>query len=156
MQYTTLGRQLLLATLVSVVAVGCSSTQEIEEKPIVVVNTPEPMPAPEPEPVVEVQTAPVVESTVVPNGSYEVARGDSLWRISAKSAIYGNPYHWPMIYKTNRHQIKDADLIYPGQVLEIERNATTSQMEAAVAHARHRGAWSLGEIEESDRRYLVE
>jgi len=86
--------------------------------------------------------------------SYTVSRGDSLWGISAKSDIYGNPYQWPLIYKANRNKIKDADLIYPGQQLDIERNASAADVDAAINHARTRGAWSLGVVEDSDMAYL--
>ncbi len=84
----------------------------------------------------------------------EVVRGDSLWSISGKPDVYNNPYEWPLIYKANRDQIKDADLIYPGQVLSVDRNPTAAEVDAAVDHARHRGAWSIGVVEESDRNYL--
>lgn len=87
--------------------------------------------------------------------SYEVVRGDSLWKISGKAQIYGNSYQWPLIYKANRDKVKDADLIYPRQVLKINREATRGQIDAAVRHARTRGAWSLGVVEESDRDYLA-
>ena len=46
--------------------------------------------------------------------SYSVVRGDNLWSISGKDEVYADPYQWPLIYKTNRNKIKDADLIYPG------------------------------------------
>jgi nucleoid-associated protein YgaU len=84
----------------------------------------------------------------------EVASGDSLWSISGKSDVYNNPYQWPLIYKANRGKIKDADLIYPGQVLSVDRNPTAAEVEAAVDHARNRGAWSIGVVEDSDRNYL--
>ncbi|HEY0635161.1 MAG TPA: LysM peptidoglycan-binding domain-containing protein [Gammaproteobacteria bacterium] len=87
-------------------------------------------------------------------GDYTVVRGDSLWHISGKSEVYGNPYQWPLIYKANRSKIKDADLIYPGQQLTIDRNASDADIKAAVNHAKTRGAWSLGVVEESDRAYL--
>lgn len=87
--------------------------------------------------------------------SYEVMAGDSLWRIAAQDDIYGNPYQWPLIYKANRDQIKDADLIYPGQVFNIERRASQADIDAAVDHARNRGAWALGVVEDSDLAYLA-
>jgi nucleoid-associated protein YgaU len=87
--------------------------------------------------------------------SYEVMRGDSLWRISGKSEVYGNPYQWPLLYKANRDKIKDADLIYPGQVFAIDRAASSADVDAAVNHAKTRGAWSLGVVEESDKAYLA-
>ncbi|HFQ14258.1 MAG TPA: LysM peptidoglycan-binding domain-containing protein [Gammaproteobacteria bacterium] len=87
---------------------------------------------------------------------YEVVRGDNLWDISAKPEIYDNPYQWPLIYKNNSDQIKDADLIYPGQVLDIDTNPSAADVDAAVAHARSRGSWSLGVVEESDKAYLAQ
>lgn len=87
--------------------------------------------------------------------SYTVVRGDNLWNISARGDIYGNPYQWPLIYKANRSKIKDADLIYPGQQLDIERNASAADVDAAINHARTRGAWSLGVVEDSDMNYLA-
>ena len=86
--------------------------------------------------------------------SYTVVRGDNLWDIASYRVIYGNPYQWPLIYKANADQIKDADLIYPGQVFSIPRDMSASQIEAAIQHARTRGAWSLGVVEESDQAYL--
>jgi hypothetical protein len=87
--------------------------------------------------------------------SYTVSRGDSLWGISGRGDIYGNPYQWPLIYKANRSKIKDADLIYPGQQLDIERGASQADVDAAINHARTRGAWSLGVVEDSDMAYLA-
>lgn len=92
---------------------------------------------------------------VTPGSSeYRVESGDNLWNISGMDNIYGNPYQWPLIYKANTDQIKDADLIYPGQVLAIP-SATMDEVDAAVQHAKTRGAWSVGAVEESDRDYLA-
>lgn len=46
-------------------------------------------------------------------------RRDCLWRIAEYEYIYGNPFLWPRIYKANKNQIKNPDLIYPGQVFDI-------------------------------------
>jgi len=86
---------------------------------------------------------------------YTVSRGDSLWSISGDSSVYADPYQWPLIYKANRNQIKDADLIYPGQALDIDRSASSADIDAAVSHARGRGAWAVGVTEDSDRAYLA-
>jgi len=96
---------------------------------------------------------------VVASGSaqkYEVVRGDNLWDISARPSVYDNPYQWPLVYKNNSDQIKDADLIYPGQVLDIDTNPSSADVAAAVAHAKSRGSWSLGVVEESDKAYLAQ
>lgn len=86
--------------------------------------------------------------------SYSVVGGDNLWDISGKDDVYANSYQWPLIYKNNRDKIKDADLIYPGQVFDIDQNASSSEIDAAVNHAKTRGAWSVGETEQSDMNYL--
>lgn len=98
--------------------------------------------------------APVKQSAGGKATSYSVTRGDNLWDISGKSSIYGNSYQWPLIYKTNRNKIKDADLIYPGQRLDIDQNVSSADIDAAVRHARTRGAWSVGDVEQSDLDYL--
>jgi len=90
------------------------------------------------------------------DNSYEVVGGDNLWNISAKDSIYSNPYQWPLIYKANRDQIKDADLIHPGQVFDIDRSASGADVDAAVNHAKTRGAWSVGSTEASDEAYLAQ
>ncbi|MXZ80557.1 MAG: LysM peptidoglycan-binding domain-containing protein [Gammaproteobacteria bacterium] len=83
-----------------------------------------------------------------------VAEGDNLWNIAAHEEVYFLPEQWPLIYKENLEQITDADLIYPGQVLDIPRGMAQDEIDAAVHHARNRGAWSLGPVEASDKEYL--
>ncbi len=87
---------------------------------------------------------------------YQVVSGDNLWNISGKDSIYANPYQWPLIYKANRSKIKDADLIYPGQVFDIDRSASSSDIDAAISHAKSRGAWSVGTVEATDEAYLAQ
>lgn len=88
------------------------------------------------------------------SGSYRVRSGDNLWNIAGKSSVYGDPYQWPLIYKANKSRISDADLIYPGQVFDINRAPSSAEVRAAVNHARTRGAWSAGPVEASDAAYL--
>lgn len=88
--------------------------------------------------------------------SYTVVGGDSLWGISSMDSIYADPYQWPLIYKANSDQIKDADLIFPGQVFSIDRGASAADVEAAINHAKTRGAWSVGAVEASDEAYLAQ
>jgi len=51
--------------------------------------------------------------------NYTVVRGDHLWGIARKKEHYGNPFAWPVIYRANRDQIKNPDLIFPKQVFKI-------------------------------------
>ena len=81
-------------------------------------------------------------------GSYSVVKGDTLWGIAGKSDIYGNPFEWPLIYKANAAKIHDPDLIYPGQ-------DDQAQIDAAIKHAKTRGAWKLGQPTSSDLDYLM-
>ena len=87
-------------------------------------------------------------------GSYTVRRGDSLWRISGMSDVYGDSYQWPLIYRANAEDIHDPDLIYPDQELQYEMDPSAGDVDAAIDHARTRGEWSLGEPTASDRDYL--
>ena len=103
----------------------------------------------------EALAAPLDAGATTGEDSYTVVRGDSLWNISGKSSIYGDSYQWPLIYKANRSQIKDPDLIFPGQTFDIDRNASASEIDAAINHARTRGAWSVGDVEQSDLDYLA-
>jgi nucleoid-associated protein YgaU len=95
----------------------------------------------------------VVESMSL--GSYLVESGDNLWNIAGHDSVYGNAYQWPLIYKANMDQIKDADLIFPGQSFDIPK-ANASDSAAAIKHAKNRGAWSIGETESSDLDYLAQ
>lgn len=131
----------------ALLAVGCASTEPAKEPAPETKAVTEAKPAPAPAPKAE-------EKSTLPT-SYNVVRGDHLWGISSKSTIYGNPYQWPLIYKANRDKIKDADLIEPGQVFAINRKASSSEVDAAVRHAKTRGAWKLGVVEESDTAYLA-
>ena len=53
--------------------------------------------------------------------TYTVVKGDCLWNIAKKPAIYSNPFSWPNIYKANRDQIKNPNLIYPKQEFKIPK-----------------------------------
>lgn len=53
------------------------------------------------------------------DGKITVESGASLWRIARK--IYGSGVEYLAIYKANKDQIRDPNLIYPGQVIEIPK-----------------------------------
>jgi hypothetical protein len=56
---------------------------------------------------------PIITTTVI-------SRGDSLWRISR--ANYGKGVQYRIIYRANRNQIRNPNLIYPGQILVLPTN----------------------------------
>lgn len=95
------------------------------------------------------------EAAAPANETYDVVAGDHLWGIASKERIYGNPYQWPLLYKANSDKIEDADLIHPGQTLTVARGMSSAEIDAAVQHAKTRGAWSIGTAEDSDKAYLA-
>ena len=107
------------------------------------INTSEP----EPDPTTSTGPAPI--------SRYIVQSGDHLWGISGQAQVYGDSYQWPLLYKRNRDDIYDPDLIYPGQVLHIDREASEQQIQLAIDHAKTRGAWALGVVEKADIDYLM-
>jgi LysM repeat protein len=136
----------LLWAVCAATLVGCATqttkdepAKPAEAKPVPAAQAPAAVPTPAPAP---------------QNDTYTVTRGDHLWGIAAKPVIYGDPYRWPLIYKANTDKIQDADLIEPGQVLAVNRGASTGDVTAAVKHARTRGAWKIGAVEASDKAYL--
>ena len=145
----------------------------VTPKPTVVEKVPEPSPPksdPEPQPTPakkdDVVVKELVETKKVetiepekpwvpsPLTLWVVHPGEHLWGISAHRLVYGDPYQWPLLFKRNRYQIEDADLVHAGQVLHIERNLTNAEIQRAIEHARTRGPWTLGITELSDLEYL--
>lgn len=49
--------------------------------------------------------------------SYTVEKGDSLSKIAKR--VYGKASYWQQIFEANKDNIKDPDMIYPGQVLRL-------------------------------------
>ena len=136
-------KKALLAGIVSAVVLGgCASAKQAPA-------TAEAAPAPAPAP-----AAPAAAPAAPADDVHVVVAGEHLWGISGYSQIYNDPYQWPLIFKRNRDQIKDADLIYPGQELKIQRDLNEEQVMQAIEHAKTRGAWSLGPTEQSDLDYL--
>jgi nucleoid-associated protein YgaU len=57
-------------------------------------------------------------AVVVPKiATITVSRGDSLWRISRRA--FGDGTHYAMVFRANREQIRNPNLIYPGQVFVL-------------------------------------
>ncbi len=51
------------------------------------------------------------------SGKAIIRGGDNLWTIASR--VYGTGYRYTTIYRANRDQIRNPDLIYPGQVFEL-------------------------------------
>ena len=57
------------------------------------------------------------ERILVRKGQVIVQPGNSLWRIAR--ATYGSGLRFTVIYNANKDQIRDPDVIFPGQVFAI-------------------------------------
>ncbi|HHJ81277.1 MAG TPA: DUF4398 domain-containing protein [Candidatus Tenderia electrophaga] len=81
--------------------------------------------------------------------TYVVNKNDSLWKIAAKNSVYGDPWLWPLILKNNINQIKTADFISPGLVLNIDKKPSPTDVNTAIQYAKQRGHVSAQQLDSS-------
>jgi LysM repeat protein len=83
--------------------------------------------------------------------TYTVRPGDTLSGISQQ--VYGNAGDWPEVYAANRGTVADANLIYPGEVLDLpgyqprharDAPAPVPQVAAAQQHGGEAAGGTLG------------
>ncbi|HEY5039948.1 MAG TPA: hypothetical protein VIJ93_12835 [bacterium] len=86
---------------------GCGSTKRIESTAI-------------PSKPMSNEVTPGQKASQLTSGNYVVLKHDCLWKIAGLPGIYGDSFQWPILFKTNRDEIKDPDLIYPRQDLRVE------------------------------------
>ncbi len=67
----------------------------------------------------------------VPSARYTVEKGNTLWGISGQPQVYADSFEWPLLFKANRDQIQDPDLIYPRQVLKVEKGISADDLARA-------------------------
>ncbi|MBL0933948.1 MAG: 3-phosphoshikimate 1-carboxyvinyltransferase [Rhizobiaceae bacterium] len=65
---------------------------------------------------------PAIEETMAApleaaDGAVIIRRGDTLWRISRR--VYGRGVRYSTIYLANQEQIRDPDMIWPGQIFSV-------------------------------------
>ncbi len=148
---------LVAAVMTGLMATGCTGQKRIEGTEVptqpqtndvtmpaqAMPETPPPPEAPaapEPPPPVAVATPVPTEAPAPPPPAaeapkslekYIVVKGDTLWGISGMSIIYKDNFEWPLLFKENRDQIKDPDLIYPKQEFLIRRDWTQEDLDKA-------------------------
>jgi LysM repeat protein len=101
-----------------IITVGCGAKQEVKPEPtpeVVMEATPEPTPAPQ---------------------RYTVISGDTLWGIAGMQETYGDNFQWPLIFKANRDQIQDPDIIEVNQDFLISREFSQEDVAQAIENAK--------------------
>jgi LysM repeat protein len=79
----------------------------------------------------QVAQAGVPLSELAPNApdSHTVQSGDTLWDIS--KLFLKSPWRWPELWGMNLEQIRNPHLIYPGQVLVLEKSGDRARLRLA-------------------------
>jgi hypothetical protein len=79
----------------------------------------------------QVASAGVALSELAPNApdSYTVKRGDTLWAIS--SLFLRSPWRWPQLWGMNLAEIRNPHLIFPGQVLFLDKSGGRARLRLA-------------------------
>lgn len=70
----------------------------------------------------------------LPAGKVAIRPGQNLWTLARHA--YGQGIRYTVIYQANRQDIRDPDLIYPGQVLALPASAEAPAMPASSSKSR--------------------
>lgn len=122
----------LVAALVAMALTGCAKRQQQEG---VATPTPAQLESSFQQTPTPVPAFPTPAPTPHRN-SYIVRKGDTLWGIAGDSVVQGDNFRWPLLFKANRDQIIDPDLIEPAQDLTWKENYNTDEIGDAVSKAK--------------------
>jgi len=81
----------------------------------------------------QVHTDAVLSRDQPASGHYTVQAGDTLASIALR--FYGNPADWQRLYQLNRSEVKNPNLIYRGEVLNVPAHLTASTATYTPRHA---------------------
>ncbi len=80
------------------------------------------------------QSGNVLEIKTDAPDQYVVQRGDTLWGIAAK--FLSEPWRWPELWRLNKDQITNPHLIFPGNIVRLDRAGGTLSIEAMEPRVR--------------------
>jgi hypothetical protein len=132
-----------------IILAGCAGAPSAQET-----NASQPQAAPSTQvaiaastPTPEAKTPAAAATTPASVDHYTVAKGDTLAKIAARPEVYGNINLWPLLYRSNASQIRPGGLIYPGQVLNIDRTYSAADIQSLKVQrhvkARTERRWNL-------------
>jgi len=126
---------LALASTVALLTAGCATRQQ--QAAVMASPTPLQLESAFPTPTVLPTMVPALPTPMpTPHrNSYIVKSGDSLWAISGITVVQGDSFRWPLLFKANRDQIIDPDLIEPDQDLTWKDSYSTDEVNDAEQKA---------------------
>jgi hypothetical protein len=98
--------------------------------------------APEPTPTSVPTEVPPLRADSNHTEHYLVKPGDSLWKIAGQDTVLKDAFQWPLLYKENRDQITDPDLIDPQQDLTYKQKYDAADVDEAVHKAKDTPAYN--------------
>jgi hypothetical protein len=125
----------LAGAFTAAASTGCAALWLVLAGPAVAAEPHFPITAEQRDTAREVAAAGVPLSALAPNApaTHTVQRGDTLWDISKLFLV--SPWRWPELWGMNMDEIHNPHLIYPGQVLVLERLGDRARLRVGQSDA---------------------